>query len=754
MKKAFNFRTALVVVLVLVMCVAIFAACDQYDMTSLNNAKSFVKAKCNDMATTTPSNFDLIVKAPGTNGIFYDIVWTVSVTEGGDADSVKVVMGEDKATVEVPAKAENDIKYTLTATIADGDHSVSVEFKMTVPKWRELTWAEYIATAKDTAIVVKGYVTAFSSAKNGASYNTIYIQDENGGYYIYKLSEDPVDLGIKKGSYIRATGKKDLYSGTHEVVDATIEFLSETETVQTPVDYTEIYKQAATSEKKLKNDALVKKQGLLVTIKGVTITDQDVSGGYYKFSLDGMTSYVRISSSVCPLNKEDQKAFKQLHTEKKGWTADVTGVICVYDGAFYLTPAGVDAISNLQLPVLDDKGAVAAEKEILSFASAFTEDAEVTLAAKGQNYSEQVSITWAFKEGTTPKNAKIENGKLIVTLGEEEETVTLVATLKAGATTDTKEFTFTIDAASQQEYLVKPITEAKAGTYKLTMWQANLNKMLYFTGEINSSEYLVTSDKYAKAADVTLAAVDGGYTIKVGDKFLEIYKNSNNKIRAKLSDTATGAWKWNAELKLFTWNVDGKDYYLGTYNTFNTISTSEVSYISGDKANKIGVSQFVALLSNVVEAEYKHTSITEAKAGTYKLAMWQANLNKMLYFTGEINSSEYLVTSDKYAKAADVTLAAVDGGYTIKVGDKFLEIYKNSNNKIRAKLSDTATGAWKWNAELKLFTWNVDGKDYYLGTYNTFNTISTSEVSYISGDKANKIGVSQFVALLTIKEFV
>ena len=157
MKKAFNFRTALVVVLVLVMCVAIFAACDQYDMTSLNNAKSFVKAKCNDMATTTPSNFDLIVKAPGTNGVFYDIVWTVSVTEGGDADSVKVVMGEDKATVEVPAKAENDIKYTLTATIADGDHSVSVEFKMTVPKWRELTWAEYIATAKDTAIVVKGY---------------------------------------------------------------------------------------------------------------------------------------------------------------------------------------------------------------------------------------------------------------------------------------------------------------------------------------------------------------------------------------------------------------------------------------------------------------------------------------------------------------------------------------------------------------------------------------------------------------------
>ena len=51
-------------------------------------------------------------------------------------------------------------------------------------------------------------------------------------------------------------------------------------------------------------------------------------------------------------------------------------------------------------------------------------------------------------------------------------------------------------------------------------------------------------------------------------------------------------------------------------------------------------------------------------------------------------------------------------------------------------------------------TFAVDGKDYYLGTYNTFNTISASEVSFITGDNLGKIGVSQFVALCTIKELI
>ena len=58
------------------------------------------------------------------------------------------------------------------------------------------------------------------------------------------------------------------------------------------------------------------------------------------------------------------------------------------------------------------------------------------------------------------------------------------------------------------------------------------------------------------------------------------------------------------------------------------------------------------------------------------------------------------------------------------------------------------TATFVWNEELHLFTTNVAGEDRYLGTYNTFNTISASATSYITGDNASKIGVSQFPAQL------
>ena len=104
MKKALNFRTILVCVLVLVMCVACFVACDktknQYDETSLNNARSFLKSKYDSMSASTPADYDLIVKAPGTNGVMHDVIWTVNVTVG-DPEQVKVVPGEDKGSLNV-----------------------------------------------------------------------------------------------------------------------------------------------------------------------------------------------------------------------------------------------------------------------------------------------------------------------------------------------------------------------------------------------------------------------------------------------------------------------------------------------------------------------------------------------------------------------------------------------------------------------------------------------------------------------------
>lgn len=340
-------------------------------------------------------------------------------------------------------------------------------------------------------------------------------------------------------------------------------------------------------------------------------------------------------------------------------------------------------------------------------------------------------ITWTVNvtEGVTVKPMD-ENTKK-VTIDVDEKTPTeisykLTASITYGDATET----CTFEGLTVPAFVPAPIEE---GTYKFSLYQKTLEKTLYFTGEINSSEYGATTENIAEAADVTIRETIDGYTLKVSGKYLELYTNSESKVRLRLVDTPTAAWEYNSTLNVFTWIEAEAEYYLGTYNNYNTISASKTSYISGDNADKVGVSQFVV------------ETVKSIAAGTYKLYLQQANLDKTLYFTGEINSSEYGATTENIAEAADVVVAVVEGGNTLKVGDKYLELYTNSANKVRLTLVDTPTAAWVYNYELGVFTWKEGETVYYLGTYSTYNTISASAISYISGDNADKVGVSQFV---------
>ena len=72
--------------------------------------------------------------------------------------------------------------------------------------------------------------------------------------------------------------------------------------------------------------------------------------------------------------------------------------------------------------------------------------------------------------------------------------------------------------------------------------------------------------------------VEGGYNIKVGEKYMNTELNSKNKVVFNFEDTATTVYSWNAEYKTFTYTLSDEVYYLGTYNTFATLSGSKMSY--------------------------------------------------------------------------------------------------------------------------------------------------------------------------------
>ena len=258
--------------------------------------------------------------------------WTVNVSE------ISVVLSADgkTVTIDVPDEAEAEIAYVLKVVIKDKDgNSAELTWNHKVPKFQVLTWDQYFALEAGKAVAVEGIVTAIIGKAKGAGYNCLYLQDKEnkGAYYVYGSAADPsaADAGIEVGMTVRCTGEKDIYSGTHEIKNGVFKVVDSTIKTVTPVDYTELF----TNAKDLKDASITAAQGLLVTLKGVTIDSVTEANGYYNFKLAGKQSYIRISSSVCPLTKDEQATFKANFASHIGYTANATGVICVYDNNFY-----------------------------------------------------------------------------------------------------------------------------------------------------------------------------------------------------------------------------------------------------------------------------------------------------------------------------------------------------------------------------------------------------------------------------------
>ncbi|MCQ2088570.1 MAG: hypothetical protein MJZ37_11005, partial [Bacilli bacterium] len=190
----------------------------------------------------------------------------------------------------------------------------------------------------------------------------------------------------------------------------------------------------------------------------------------------------------------------------------------------------------------------------------------------------------------------------------------------------------------------------------------------------------------------------------------------------------------------------------------NTMALSAVSFITGDNASKVGVSQFPGRVSKLALAPVGPKGLEAAAVGTYKVAMDIGSFGNPLYATGTINSKGALETTEKISKAADFVVAAsaTEGKYTIKVGDKYLEGYLNGTYK-NMRLSDTAAD-WSWNADAKVFTCTIDSVEYYFGAYeksgSVGNTMALSAVSFITGDNASKVGVSQFPGRISTVGFI
>lgn len=347
MKKAFNFRSAIVCVLVLIMCLTAFVACDkdkdgQDDLSGLAKAKDYVKQLYINNNEETAADYTVVSKV-NIAGTIYNVSWTVAITtEGAAADSVKVVAGESNVTIDVIDMAESEIKYVLTATITDAKgNTETVSFNRKVPKFHVATWAEYAAAEDGKLLVVDGIVTMFNSKGNGDKYNSMYIQDADGAYYAYSMDEDPKDKNIAVGMKVRLTGTKKNYNGTYELEKVLIKEVLDTNVqVVAPINIDELLANVTSA----KDKKLTNLQGSIVTLSGAILVEVDDSQKYCYFTVGGIKTYIRPSKSAGFLSDEEITAFMKAFKENKAHTATITGQALVYNNAFYMQPISKDAV--------------------------------------------------------------------------------------------------------------------------------------------------------------------------------------------------------------------------------------------------------------------------------------------------------------------------------------------------------------------------------------------------------------------------
>lgn len=401
-------------------------------------------------------------------------------------------------------------------------------------------------------------------------------------------------------------------------------------------------------------------------------------------------------------------------------------------------------------------------------------------------------------------------------------------------------------------------------TYKLGLFQGTLDKFLYITG-VQDGSYLATTEDVAEAADVFVETVEGGWrffvvveNVKTYIDVVPTYNESKEKwyYNATLVTEPTCTWTWNEEYDTFVTVMtegynEATEHYVGTYNDFNTVSSSKLSYAAtsypahlyaaADHEHRMNAAvpgetghyqvcnicgyktaetahedkdnnqkcdacdtnvacthswkdktddnkhweecekchekkneaahTFTAKTSDskhweectcgvkkgeadhtytdgkctcgAADPDYKAPEITidtgvkAPEVGTaFKWGMYQENTGKYLYFNNTIPNAErpyYLGTTDKYSEAVDVYAEEVTGGYKLYFMDgttkTYIDIYQ-SGTYVNARLTTEPTAVYTWNTEYKTFTAKIGDTEYYIGTYDQYETLGASKLSY------------------------
>ena len=294
--------------------------------------------------------------------------------------------------------------------------------------------------------------------------------------------------------------------------------------------------------------------------------------------------------------------------------------------------------------------------------------------------------------------------------------------------------------------------------YKWGINQKNLGSVLYFSGTM-SGYYGATVESFSKGVDVMLEeAPNGGYYVTFKDasgakKYINAVVSGTHR-NFTIANSPESVFTYNAEYNTLVTDLEGTTCYVGTYGTYNTFSISTFDKISSSFPAQFYVEGEpgdvpVDPSEPTEPSEPENVYVEEGVA--YKLYMVQSGIGKTLYFNGSISGNR-MQTTTVGTEGADV-YAELDGSkirfYFMDGNTKtYIEIeeYTNDKGQQRGQVKFTTTPSCYWTYDeandVYVVTLPTAG-NYFLGTYNTYDTITASWIGYIDGTYS---GSTQYVA--------
>ena len=538
-------------ILVLVLCLGVFAGCAEKPVASTNpgttagaaeneglqKAAKYLKALYNTAPVETGVDFERTTIVPvGT--VQYTVTWAVDVAE----DLVKIVAGENNTVViDVNEDNQTETAYKLTATVSDKDgNKKEVVFDHILPKavakdGTEFSVAEIIAmgAAKEhnTYTDYKYKVTGVITEVYNTQYGNMKITDDAGNILtIYgtfsadgALRYDAMDVKPVAGDTVTIYGIVGQYNGTPQIKNGWI-------VAHTPGE-------GGTTEDPTEPS-----------------TPADPTTPTEPKPTDPVTPPVSEPAADSTLSVKDaiNLALSKEHN--------------IYTTGKYYVTGKITEIYNTQygnMKITDDAG------NILTIYGTYSADGSTRFDAMSSQPKVGDTVTIYGIVGQYNGTPQIKNGWIVKINGSAPSTDPVTPPAPPASNLS----------------VVDSIEAGKA--YKFGMVQGNLNATYYLAGGM-SGFYMATTTDASAALDVYVEETTGGYYLYAmisGTKtYISMVKamgtDGKEHINGKYETAPSTVYTWDAEAKTLVADIDGEAYWHGTRSdkSYNTVGPCAVSF--------------------------------------------------------------------------------------------------------------------------------------------------------------------------------